>query len=74
MAFGEVGLGGEIRAVSNTAQRIQEAERLGFTLCILPKQTLRTLQTQRYNIRLEGVSDLKEAFAVLQREAKRGQA
>lgn len=68
LAFGEVGLGGEIRGVSNAAQRIQEAERLGFTLCILPKQTLRTLQTDRFRIRLEGASNLREAFAILERE------
>lgn len=72
MAFGEVGLGGEIRAVANAPQRIQEAERLGFTLCILPKQTLRTLQTDRYNIRLEGASNLKEAFRILEQEARKG--
>lgn len=69
MAFGEVGLGGELRAVSNAAQRIQEAERLGFTVCILPKQTLRTLQTDRYTIRLEGASNLKEAFRILEKTA-----
>ena len=67
LAIGEVGLGGEIRGVSNAVQRIQEAERLGFTCCILPKQTLRTLQTERYTIRLEGVSNLKEAFQVLEK-------
>ncbi|MBR5722897.1 MAG: DNA repair protein RadA, partial [Oscillospiraceae bacterium] len=71
IAFGEIGLGGELRAVSNAAQRIQEAERLGFTLCILPKQTLRTLQTDRFAIRLEGVSNLREAFAVLEKQVKK---
>ena len=68
IAFGEIGLGGELRSVSNAAQRIQEAERLGFTLCILPKQTLRSLQTNRYTIRLEGVSNLREAFRVLEQK------
>ena len=67
IAFGEIGLGGEIRGVSNPVQRIQEAERLGFTTCILPKQTLRSIQRDRFTIRLEGVSSLREAFAVLQR-------
>ncbi len=66
LAFGEVGLGGEVRAVSNPTQRIQEAERLGFTMCILSKQTLRTLQTDRYSIRLAGVSNLREAFRILE--------
>jgi len=69
LAFGEIGLGGELRSVSNAAQRIQEAERLGFTLCILPKHTLRTLQTERYHIKLAGVSNLREAFRVLEEYA-----
>lgn len=69
LAFGEIGLGGELRGVSNAAQRIQEAERLGFTLCILPKQNLRTLQRERFTIQLAGVSSLREAFAVLEKHA-----
>lgn len=40
MAFGEVGLTGELRAVSTAEQRIQEAIRLGFDMCIMPKQEL----------------------------------
>ena len=36
--IGEVGLTGEIRAVSNLSHRISEAHRLGFTRCVIPKQ------------------------------------
>lgn len=71
IAFGEVGLGGEVRGVSNVSQRISEAERLGFTVCILPKHALRGLQTERFTIALEGVSTLKEAFAVLEKQIRR---
>ncbi len=35
-AFGEVGLSGEVRAVSMARQRVAEAEKLGFDTCILP--------------------------------------
>ncbi|MCL2071717.1 MAG: DNA repair protein RadA [Oscillospiraceae bacterium] len=35
--FGELGLGGEIRAVNNTAERVRECLRMGFTHCITPK-------------------------------------
>lgn len=35
-AFGEVGLSGEVRAVSMAKQRVAEAEKLGFDTCILP--------------------------------------
>ena len=37
-AIGEVGLTGEIRAVSNLSQRLSEVHRLGFIKCIIPKQ------------------------------------
>ncbi len=37
-AIGEVGLTGEIRAVSNLSQRLSEVSRLGFKRCIIPKQ------------------------------------
>ena len=37
-AIGEIGLTGEIRAVSNLSQRLSEVHRLGFTRCIIPKQ------------------------------------
>ena len=37
VAIGEVGLTGEIRAVNHLTQRLQEAARLGFTQCIIPK-------------------------------------
>ncbi len=36
-AFGEVGLAGEIRAVSMARQRVAEASKFGFTKCMLPK-------------------------------------
>ncbi len=36
IAFGEVGLSGEVRAVSMAKQRVAEAEKLGFEICVLP--------------------------------------
>ena len=36
IAFGEVGLSGEVRAVSMARQRVAEAEKLGFEVCVLP--------------------------------------
>lgn len=40
IAFGEVGLSGEVRAVSMAEQRVREAAKLGFTECILPQVCL----------------------------------
>lgn len=67
IAFGEVGLGGEIRSVSNVMQRIKEAERMGFESCVLPKQSLRGIDREKYSIKLIGVSDIGEAFRLLKK-------
>src|SRR5574344_2951314 len=40
IAFGEVGLSGEVRAVSMAEKRVQEAAKLGFKTCIIPKTSL----------------------------------
>ena len=40
IVFGEVGLSGEVRAVSMPEQRVAEAKKLGFETCILPKVCL----------------------------------
>lgn len=62
IAFGEIGLGGEVRSTSNVPQRIREAERLGFTHCIIPKQSMRFIDPSKVNIRITGVSSVKQAF------------
>ena len=65
LAFGEVGLGGEVRGVSNVVQRIKEAQRMGFSTCIIPKQNLKELNLTDYSINIVGVSSLKQTFEVL---------
>lgn len=65
IAFGEIGLGGEVRSVSNIPQRIREAERLGFTHCIIPKQSMKLIDPQKTKIRVTGVSSVKQAFFVV---------
>ncbi len=62
IAFGEIGLGGEIRSVPHLAQRINEAERMGFRTCVIPKQSLSTINVSDYNINIVPVSSLKQAF------------
>ena len=73
IAFGEIGLGGEVRNTSNISQRIQEAERLGFTECIIPKQALRNIDPNRYNMHIYGVSSLRQAFAVIKKAGQSAQ-
>lgn len=62
---GEVGLSGEIRAVSRVQQRITEAEKIGFKSIILPADNLHGLEVDKLNIRLISVKQVGEAFRVL---------
>ena len=62
--FGEVGLSGEIRAVSMAEQRVHEAAKLGFETCILPQVCLDKMKpTDR--IRLQGVRNIREAIGLI---------
>ena len=63
IAFGEVGLSGEIRAVNMSEQRVAEAKKLGFRTVILPKVSLKTLEGIK-GIRLLGVSSLREVMGL----------
>ncbi|MCH5204757.1 MAG: DNA repair protein RadA [Oscillospiraceae bacterium] len=58
--FGEVGLGGEIRAVSRVRERVKEAARLGFKTCIIPANSLS--KNEELGIRTVSVRDLGQAF------------
>ncbi|MBQ7676648.1 MAG: DNA repair protein RadA [Lachnospiraceae bacterium] len=60
ICFGEVGLSGEVRVVNQVAQRISEAEKLGFSTCILPKVCLRAEMVSG-GIKLIGVSNVAQA-------------
>jgi len=64
LIFGEVGLSGEVRAVSQAAQRVAEAVKMGFTSCVLPKANLEKLKPEN-GIRLIGVSSVRDAIALL---------
>ena len=64
LAFGEVGLSGEIRAVSMAQSRVQEAAKLGFSTCILPQVSLKQLTTAS-GIRLVGVRSVRDVMEFL---------
>ena len=64
ICFGEVGLSGEVRAVNMAKQRVQEAKKLGFETCILPKVSL-TDEVRTDGIRLIGVSNVREAISCI---------
>ena len=70
ICFGEVGLSGEVRAVNMAQQRVQEAKKLGFETCILPKVCLKNMG-QTEGIQLIGVSDVREALQAILANGKK---
>ena len=63
IVFGEVGLSGEVRAVSMPEQRVAEAKKLGFETCILPEVSLKMVKDVR-GIRLIGVKNIGDAVGI----------
>lgn len=64
VAFGEVGLSGEVRAVSQAAQRVAEAEKLGFEICVVPQVCLEECKKSG-KIKVIGVKNVQEAMDCL---------
>jgi DNA repair protein RadA/Sms len=75
MVLGEVGLAGEVRSISQLAVRVNEAEKLGFKHCILPRNNYKNLSIQAQKsgsgIELIPVSNLKEALDIALSPAKK---
>ena len=67
MVFGEVGLSGEVRAVSMAEKRVQEAAKLGFTTCVLPRVCLNRIPKAPENLKLIGVGNVREAIDLIGR-------
>lgn len=66
LAFGEVGLAGEIRAVSNCEQRVAEAHRLGFEKCIIPFHNYKSLPKQlKVDVDIVPARTIRDAFSAL---------
>ena len=66
IAFGEIGLSGEVRAVSHIDYRVKEAVRLGFTKIVLPKKNITPSLKVPKNVELIGVSNIYQALACMQ--------
>lgn len=61
IVFGEVGLSGEVRAVSMPEQRVQEAKKLGFETCIMPAVSYDSVKNIE-GIQIIGVKNINEAI------------
>ncbi len=62
VVFGEVGLIGEVRAVSQVSARVSEAEKLGYKKCILPAACVEQLKAggKKFAIELIGIKNIYE--------------
>jgi DNA repair protein RadA/Sms len=62
--IGEVGLGGEVRAVSHVDKRIREAAKLGFKKAVFPEYNKKGLEINE-KIELIGVKNIYETLSAL---------
>lgn len=61
--FGEVGLSGELRAISQSNVRIKEASKLGFKKAVVPSSNANMVEEG--NIEITGVKNVEEAIEIL---------
>jgi len=64
IVFGEVGLSGEVRAVSMPEQRVAEAKKLGFTTCVIPEVCMEMVKGMQ-GIKIIGVKNIGDAVGLL---------
>ncbi len=62
VAFGEVGLGGEIRSVLNIDLRLREIQRLGFKKAIIPQNAQKQIVVSDYDLEICFAKDVKQAI------------
>lgn len=62
---GEIGLSGEVRPVTRIAQRVSEAERLGFQRILIPEMSMKSLQPEQLRIELVPVAKVEDALRYL---------
>ena len=68
LVFGEVGLSGEIRSVSQAPLRVKEAQKLGFTTVILPQACVKSVGEAK-GVSLVGVRNVRDLIGALQPKA-----
>lgn len=68
LAVGEIGLTGDLRPIQNGEKIVKEAARMGFRSVILPRRNQEKLKDAVRDIRLIGVTNIKEAIGLLNRE------
>jgi len=64
VVFGEVGLTGEVRAISQAERRVKEASKMGFSRCLMPKNNVSQLSSDA-NLECIGVDSIEKALDFL---------
>ena len=64
IVLGEVGLTGEVRAISHAEIRVAESKKMGFTQCLIPEGNLRRM-TEIKGIDVKGISTVSDALEIL---------
>ena len=64
LVFGEVGLSGEVRAVSMPEQRVNEAKKLGFETCMIPQVSMEAVKNIE-GIKILGVRNINDALNLI---------
>jgi DNA repair protein RadA/Sms len=64
LLVGEVGLAGEVRGVSHLEHRVMEVKKMGFSRCIVPKNSLKSINKMK-DIELIGIINLSEVMEIL---------
>ena len=72
IAFGEIGLSGEVRAVSHIEYRVKEAIRLGFTKIVLPKKNISPALKVPNGVELVGVSNIYQVLIHMRSKENNG--
>ena len=72
IAFGEIGLSGEVRAVSHIEYRVKEAVRLGFTKIVLPKKNITPALKVPKNVELIGVGNIYQVLLHMRSKENEG--
>ena len=67
IAFGEIGLAGEVRAIPNIEQRVNEAKRIGFNTILLPFRNLEHKKIKADGVKLFPVKSIFDALTVLKK-------
>ncbi|AGB40169.1 DNA repair protein RadA [Halobacteroides halobius DSM 5150] len=63
--IGEVGLSGEVRAISQIEKRVKEASKLGFSQFIIPKSNLQGLSSAYQDLTINGVANVREVLDLI---------